>query len=179
MIWAEEMSLAVRIMSWIFGLMALGISGAGTWSMVADYDSSGILGVLLGAAIYAFGVVVLIRPRIASYPGHILIRNPILEYRVPWPLIDRVEADMRVYVGVADRPLIVAWAVQKTNLWAFLGRSGRPERVAERIKETRVKIVRQGGKFAEAPERRAALPPAWAYILFAGVHVAVLLTAFL
>lgn len=148
--------------------------------MVADYDSSGIFGVLLGAAIYAFGVVVLIRPRIVSYPAHLLIRNPLLEYRVPWPLIDRVEADMRVYIGVANRPVIVAWAAQKTNLWAFLGRAGRPERVAERIKETRIEMVRQQGrKFAEAPERHATVPPAWVYILFAGVHVAVLLTAFL
>jgi len=49
-----------------------------------------------------------------------------------WQIV-AVSADMRVVLETAENRRIVAWAVQKTNLSAFLGRLGRPEKVASKI----------------------------------------------
>lgn len=178
-IWTERMSLGTRMVAWLTLVGSLGLSAAGTWSVTWDEDPQGVIGTLLGAAGFTFVVTVGLRPVIAAWPGFLLIRNTWSEYRIDWDQIDEVRADMRVVVRAGDR-VVVAWAVQKMNATAFLGRTGRPERVAARIETTRHQLS-VGSTCATSTadvRRRPAVPPWWAFAALVLVNAVVALGAY-
>lgn len=178
-LWTERMSLAMRILSWLNALGFLGLSAAGTWGVTWDADPEGTSVFLMGAAGYLFSVSMGLRPVIAAWPGFLLIRNTWSEYRIDWDQIDEVGADMRVVLRAGDR-VVVAWAVQKMNATAFLGRTGRPERVAARIETTRHQLSSGRTRATSTADvhHRPAVPPWWVFAALVLVNAVVILVAY-
>lgn len=177
-IWTERTSVAMRILSCLNTLGFLGLSAAGTWSVAWDEDLEGTLGFLMGATGYLFSVSMGLRPVIAAWPAFLLIRNTWSEYRIDWDQIDEIGADMRVVIRAGDR-VVVAWAVQKMNATAFLGRTGRPERVAARVQSTRHDLAPdQASETSTAVvHHRPAVPPRWVFAALVLVNAVVALGA--
>lgn len=178
-IWTERMSLGTRILNWLNALAFLGLSAAGTWGVTWDADPEGTSVFLMGAAGYLFSVSMGLRPVIAAWPGFLLIRNTWSEYRIDWDQIDEVGADMRVVLRAGDR-VVVAWAVQKMNATAFLGRTGRPERVAARIETTRHQLSSGRTRATSTADvhHRPAVPPWWVFATLVLINAVVALGAY-
>lgn len=142
-------TLIMSVVALLLGLacVSLAASGLGSRAPILFVIGTGVTTVA-----YASGL----RPLIRAEPAGLIIRNPWVSYGVSWPEVTGFEGGSRLLVHRRSGVDVSVWAVQKTNLYVMLGRTGRPERLAERLTIARARLGHDAAEGADF--RRWAVP---------------------
>jgi len=147
---------------------------------LADYAVQGLPSARFGAVVAAILLLVTglvytlaLRPRVIADGDGLTVVNPYRVHRVPWPLIDSVDAGEWVQVRPAAGKTVYCWALyvsararRKTGRAAAGTAAGRPSRGAWGVRDLWAAPDRNAGRGADRlPEEArylASLPPATA-----------------
>jgi hypothetical protein len=124
------------------GAWALGVSGGLLCivSLVAAVTGSGADWLLLAVVFGLFPVFAWrwgTHPLLATSADGVVVRNPVRTVVVPWADVERcVPSSLGLLIERrGDGRTVVAWAVQKSNLFRWLGRRTRADDVAAALEE--------------------------------------------
>lgn len=136
-LWAGRLAVGAGALAALFGV---------GWLLLAP-SADPLVGLFAAAGGMAVSAVVwraALHPRVAATEHALVICNPLETLRIPWAdVVTVIPGYSGLMVSLRGGPSVTIWAVQKSNLYEWLGRPGRADGIAEQIQQ--IATSRGGG----------------------------------
>jgi hypothetical protein len=122
-----------RAVAWVFILGFIAAVVAGSVVLVSGGEPGVLLAILLGGhPLLLIAVLGSLRPFVSADTEGLRVQNPVRRFDLPWAEIAEVLPGYSgLEITTRDDEVVIAWAVQKSNLAGWLKRRTRADDVAD------------------------------------------------